>query len=111
MSVAPVCIAFALMSAAVGRVSASSETSRVPAVPFTHRVDWVSRADMVDILRVVHSDLQKRPGRPAMRTVAIVSRSKAIVSYGPEDSLCGEFCIVERCSSGWCVTQHKSWNA
>jgi hypothetical protein len=105
------CITFALLLTVAGSAFASSDSTRVAPVPFTYRVDWVSRADMIDILRVVHHDLLKRRGHPAIRSVAIVSRRKAIVSYGPEAPWYGEFCIVERCSSGWCVTQHKSWNA
>jgi hypothetical protein len=102
-------IGIASLLASSGCASPASQSAQ--RVPFTHGVDLVSHFDMVAILAVVQRDLAKKPRHQPIESVAIVTRRKAIVSYKQQWSFYGEFCIVERCSGGWCITQHKSWNS
>ena len=104
-------LAFIIATLLASGGCASPVAPAAKTVPFTYGVNLISYADMVAILATVRRDLAKKPGHQPIESVAVVSRRKAIVSYKQQWSFYGEFCIVERCSGGWCITQQKSWNS
>jgi hypothetical protein len=67
----------------------------------------VSREDFAAIVDVVRRDLARLPDRPPIKTIAIVSRNKAIVTYRSDGPIEWPFCIVVRSRGGWRVTQHN----
>ena len=109
MKRALILVAVGALLASAGCASDSAHSSK--RIPFTNSVHLVSYADMVAISSVVQRDLATKPGHQPVESIAIVSPRKAIVSYKQQSSFYGEFCIVERCSAGWCITQQKSWNS